>query len=137
MTDSSTPQPPQPGFRTDPQAVKREGASFLAAMRDLSFTENVTLRFAKALYVLGIVANALAWIGGTLAMFGLATATASSYFDDGAGAMYGAAIMSLLFGWIPALLNVVVLRVLIEFVVANVSTAQNTARLVAALERNS
>ncbi|WP_460648261.1 DUF4282 domain-containing protein, partial [Leucobacter ruminantium] len=81
----------------------------------------------------GIGLNVLAWLGWTVFFFivgAAGNAIGSAFGSSGSGGgMIVMGVLTLLFGWILALLNVIVLRVTIEFVIAQVRTAQNTTRL--------
>ena len=124
MTDQPPPLPPQPGTPSgapvppwqSPQQAGAEAQGFFRALFDFSFTQFVTLKFAKFIYVLLIVALALAWVGAIIGGF---------VAHPGIGAA------SLLLGWIPLLISLIFYRMAIEFVVATIRTAQNTSQLVA------
>lgn len=88
--------------------------SFLGALFDLTFTKFVTVGFVKVIYILGIIAVALMWL-----IFSFAA------FDSSVGQGFA----TLLLGWIPALLAILFMRVSVEFTVATVRTAQNTATI--------
>ena len=106
---------------------------FFKSLFDLSFSDFVTLKFAKFIYILGIVIAIINWIGGTLVLFIMAAAAGSmmsyDYGSSDGGFSFLFPVLSLFFGWIPALINIVVLRVVLEFVVATIRTAQNTTEL--------
>ena len=119
------------GARAVGQAGRRPARNgepgFFAALFDLDFAHFVSIKFAKVLYVLGIALNVLAWIGWVVFFFAAASAVGSY---DGGGAFVILGVLALLFGWVFVGLNVIVLRVVIELVVAQVRTAQNTSLLV-------
>lgn len=107
--------------------------NFFKALLDFNFEHFVSLKFAKVIYLIGIVLNVLAWLGWTVFFFiigAAGNAIGSAFGSSGSGGgMIIMGVLTLLFGWIIALLNVIVLRVLIELVIAQVRTAQNTTKL--------
>lgn len=115
-----------------PKAASGE-PNFFKALFDFNFQHFVSIKFAKVIYLIGIGLNVLAWLGWTVFFFivGAAGNAIGSAFGSSSsgGGMIVMGVLTLLFGWIFALLNVIVLRVTIEFVIAQVRTAQNTTRL--------
>lgn len=111
-------------------------AGFFKSLFDFSFAaeRSVTTRFARILYIIGIVVSLFMWIGTTITLFiaGAITNAAGSYLYDGdAGAplmVFG--VLTLIFGWIPGFINIILLRVGLEFVVFQIRTSQHTAELV-------
>lgn len=110
-----------------PRPGSNSGAGFFRALFDFSFSNFVTLKFAKVLYIIGIALNVLLWLGGALVGFIVAGIAAANTYNG--GVLFLAPSLGLLFGWLPAFVNVVILRVVLEFVVASVRTAQNTTHL--------
>lgn len=101
---------------------------FFQILLDFQFKGFVAIKFAKFLYILSIVVSSLGWLIFTLLLFVLG-ATANS------GMMTALGLGSLLFGWILALINIIITRVLLELAIAQIRTAQNTTHLVADLDR--
>ena len=131
------PQHPQAGEPTwstppahPPQAPAPRGDGFLRSLFDVRFEKFITIRFASVIYIIGIVVAALGYIGTVVSAIILAVAgsAASSYYgSSGMGPGGVMLILSAIFlGWIPAFVQIIVMRVVIEFVVANVRTAINT-----------
>lgn len=124
MSDQQPPPPlpPQPNSGApvppweSPQQAGAEAQGFFRALFDFSFTQFVTLKFAKFIYVLLIVALALSWLSAIIGGFTVHP---------------GVGIGALLLGWIPLLIALIFYRMAIEFVVATIRTAQNTSQLVA------
>lgn len=118
------------------QAMSSSGvASFFRNLFDFSFDaeRSVTTSFAKIIYIFFIAVCALGWIGSVVVLFvlsGIASA-ASSYYGGGPTSVFMTfGVLALLFGWIPALLNVIIVRVALEFVTAQIRTSQHAAELV-------
>ena len=110
-------------------------AGFFRSLFDLSFAaeRSVTTSFVKVIYVIGIAVAALSWIGTALLLFimgGISGAAVSYYGGGGGGGMMIFGVLALLFGWIPGIINVILLRVGLEFVTAQIRTSQHTAELV-------
>jgi len=102
-----------PVEESSPSPPLRVGG-FFAKLFDLSFTSFITVSIAKVLFVIAIVANALAWL--FFIVWGFR-----------AGAPLG--ILALLLGWIPALVGIVFSRVGIEYFISVIRTAENTRDL--------
>lgn len=114
------------------QTPKNSDPNFIRALFDLNFEHFVAIKFAKVIYVLGIALNLLAWLGWVVFFFIAGAATNSmSYYGNEGGFLIILGVLALLFGWIFVLINVIVLRVVIELVIAQVRTAQNTTKLAA------
>ena len=111
-TPGAQPQPPYPG------PASTSEPSFFQALFDVRFNSFITLKFATFIYIIGIVLAALGWI--SLIIGSLAT------INDSPLPLIGA----ILLGWIPALFTVIWIRILIEFVISTIRTAQNTGLLV-------
>ena len=108
--DRYTPSQPdgEPG-----RATKDKG--FFAALFDLSFKSFITIRFASILYIAGIVLLTLGWLIFTVMSFAA---------DPGAG------VVVFFGGLIGLFIYIVLFRLMLEFYVATVRTAQNTSILV-------
>ena len=111
-------QPPAGGYAAptwnNSPSNQQPGKGFFGALFDFSFTNFVTLSFAKLIYILAIALLAVTWLVLIFASF---------------SESIGAGLGVLLLGWIPALFYVVLVRVGLEFSVAMVRTAQNTSEL--------
>lgn len=119
-----------------PYARQRTEAGFFRSLFDLSFAPDkiVTVTFARVIYIIAIVVAAASWILGAVSLFilgGIANAASYGYGAPSAGGFFVfLGVLTLIFGWIPGLLNVLLVRVGLETVVAQIRTSQNTARLV-------
>lgn len=110
-------------------------AGFFRSLFDLSFAaeRSVTMSFVKVIYVLGIALPVLSWLGGSLLFFilgGIQNAAYAEFYGSGGSPQMVMGVLTLIFGWIPALINIILLRVVLEFVTAQIRTSQHTAELV-------
>ncbi|MHA3683393.1 DUF4282 domain-containing protein [Leucobacter sp. HY1910] len=132
----STPAAPFNGQQYGKQQHAHSGqAGFFRSLFDLSFAaeRSVTTSFVKVIYVIGIVIAVLSWIGTALLLFimgGISSAAVSAFGGSGGGGMMIFGVLALIFGWIPGFINVILLRVGLEFVTAQIRTSQHTAELV-------
>jgi hypothetical protein len=103
--------------------TRGQGKGFFSALFDFSFDNFVAVKFARVIYIIAVILAAatllFGWLLPSLAMFG------ESFFGG---------IALLLFAWIPvgliALVQLVFIRVFLEFVISSVKTAENTSKLV-------
>lgn len=107
-------------------------ATFIRSLFDLSFAaeRSVTTGFVKVLYVIGIALAILGWLGGTILLFVISGIINSISYNDNGNIFILFGVGSLIFGWIPGVINVILLRVGLEFVTAQIRTSQHTAELV-------
>lgn len=121
------PQQPQPQHRI-------KDANPLRAAFDFSFRSYATPGIAKIVYIVAIVLGVLWWIGGSIYWFvigALITHAAQSLTgglgggsgSSGGGGFTTMGILSLVLGWIPVALWVLVVRVFLEAAVAMIRTA--------------
>jgi hypothetical protein len=90
--------------------------SFLAALFDLSFSEFITTRLVKILYVLLI---ALVAIGYVVAVFGALLS-----------GEIGQALLMLIVGAVVALIYIIMARVWMELIIVIFRIAENTSEMV-------
>ncbi|WFP16873.1 DUF4282 domain-containing protein [Citricoccus muralis] len=93
-----------------------EAKGFFGALFDFSFQSYVTVKFAKLIYILLLLFIAL-WL-----VFGWLIASISIMSQE---PVIGIGL--LLLGWIPGAVMLVLARVGLEFYIAMIRTAQNTA----------
>ena len=105
-------QPGQP-FAPAPAAPK----SGFGALFDFSFADYATPSIVKLVYVLTFVVNVLGWLAATFVMFGMGSI--GSYYGGGNSAV---GVLTLLVGWVPALLNVATMRLALEFYLVTLRT---------------
>ena len=109
---------------------------FFKALFDLKFETFVTINFASVLYTLSIITAVGTWLLW-IVITALASAATSSLSYALSGSSDG--LLSLMFlptiflGWIPALAQIILSRIALEFMVANIRTAQNTTDMRKAL----
>lgn len=114
------PAPQQPGGPA-PQGYGQPAApaqrGMFSLMFDSSFTEYATPRLIRFVFILTIIVSIGGWI--------LAVVSALSV-PYGAGA---SAALTLLFGWVPALLSIALVRIALEGVLALVRTAERVTAI--------
>jgi len=105
-------QPVQP---PSPQPHNIADAGLIAGMMDFGFTRFITLGVIKVLYILGLVAVALAWL------FGVGSGFANGGFTGGLAAI----VMVTVGGAIYAIM----LRVWLELIVVIFRIGENTSKM--------
>ena len=118
----------QPGYPAATAATKSEG-NFFSALFDLSFSRYITVTWAKVIYILSMIGVGLTW-------FGLAIVVGIATGSDGWGLGFSAAgfLLTAIIGIIPAILDLVAVRLGLELVVAVVRTERNTRKSAEAVE---
>ena len=99
-----------------PAAAEAKG--FFAALFDLSFQSFITIKFARFIYLFFIIVFTLMWF------VGLISSISAIFAGDGGWLVF---LAFLLFGWIPLVIYLVLVRLSLEFMIALVRTSQNTA----------
>lgn len=89
---------------------------FWAALFDLSFKHFITIKFATFIYVLAIVLSCLGGLVMVISGFAALTQSATG-------------LLVVIFGLVATLINIVIMRVFLEFVISMIRTAQNTSVL--------
>lgn len=107
----------QPGFAPQPAAAQPKKG--FGALFDLDFGRFVTPEIAKVTWLLGVGAAVIAWLGPTIRQFLVLGA-----YEGSSGLL--PAIGMLVFGWIPALFFIAVLRVGLDAVVKLGANADST-----------
>lgn len=100
------------------------GRGFLTALFDISFTTFITRRLASAFYVVGLIAIAIGFIAAFFG--GIIGGTRSLWWNPGGG--IALIVSTAIIVPILAFIAVVVLRFVIESVVALIAIAENTER---------
>lgn len=130
----------QPAYDPDdtgvPQAapgadLAATGRGFLRSLFDVSFSTFITRRLASAFYVVGLVAIGIAFI--VYFVGGLVSGIGALWWNPGAG--ISLIVATLIVVPIAAFLAVVVLRFIIEAVVALIAIAENTQQTAENTER--
>lgn len=106
---------------------KQTADGFFSALFDFSFSQYITLKFARVIYLISAVFIGLCWGLGLL----VSLATFSVGFGTGLLMLIG----FLLFGTLFALFSLISARVTLEFMVSAIKTAQNTSEIAAAQRR--
>lgn len=98
----------------------------LKAIFDISFRTYATPTIAKIIYVLVMAFAALSWLAGSFGLVVTGMRAMDSYGGDEIGGLFvGLGVVGFLFGWIPALLQVVFTRIFLELALANIRTAED------------
>ncbi|WP_425841035.1 DUF4282 domain-containing protein [Microbacterium sp. PA5] len=100
------------------------GRGFLSALFDISFTTFITRRLASAFYVVGLIAIAIGFIATFFG--GIIGGIRSLWWNPGGG--IALIVSTVIIVPILAFIAVVVLRFVIESVVALIAIAENTER---------
>lgn len=106
--------PPAPAARISPPISMQQGAGFFASLFDFSFTEFITTKMIKFLYVVGMLLAGL-----------LAVVFIIGGFSRGAG--YG--IAALIFSPLVFLVYVILARVWLEIIIVIFRIAEHTAEI--------
>lgn len=109
------------GWQQGTQASTTEAKSFFSALFDIKFDTFITNKFASVIYMIMIALTGLQ----LLVVWLIPAFTA--FVSDDVPAFLG--VIWLLFGWIVPLFSLVCYRMILEFIVAGVRTAQNTTEL--------
>lgn len=115
---------PHPG-QTVGQAPGTASGGFFGALFDMSFTKYITITWAKVIYILWLIGVGLTWLFGSYGFGSISGANTYRGEFDGAAFLF-----ALIVGIVPALLQVIAGRMLLEFVVAIIRTEMNTRALV-------
>lgn len=131
-------RPTAPDHRAADPVPRRESAlaGVAKGLVDLSFRRSIVADGAGLVYALWIAVSVLQWIGWIILslMIGLSTSN-SSYWNDGGMRAPWLPVLVVLLGWIPALLQIVVGRAVLELLTAAVRAAVASQRTVELLER--
>lgn len=109
---------------------------FFKALFDLKFETFVTINFASVLYTLSIITAVgtwLLWIVITALASAAASGLSYAFSGSGGGLLSMMFLPTIFLGWIPALAQIILSRIALEFMVANIRTAQNTTEMRRAL----
>ncbi|SPF69267.1 Protein of unknown function DUF4282 [Propionibacterium ruminifibrarum] len=104
----------------------------LRALFDFGFTSMVTPLLVKIIYIVVMVLAVLSWLAAIFISVGAASAT-DIYGRRSSGGGF-LIVLSILFGWIPGALDILVTRVLCEFVLASLKTQRAAEEILAHLK---
>ncbi|GAB3848580.1 DUF4282 domain-containing protein [Nesterenkonia populi] len=118
------------GGSDEPRKNQTEGRGFFSALFDLSFKSFVAVKFASFIYVLLMIAIVIGWL---ITMIGTLITTVAAASENGfvAFLLFLAGVVG---GTIWAFVQLIILRVVLEFMIAAIRTAQNTGAAVEELE---
>jgi len=107
------PYPPTPPPYGAPVAAKTDAAGFFRALFDFSFSEFITPKVVKFVYIIAVAGVVLAWLGITVAMFSQSA---------------GMGLVFLVLGPIGVILYLALIRMTLEFYVAVTRMSQDINR---------
>lgn len=124
-------QQPAPGASWAPARQTTKEANFFRAMVDFRFDHFITVKFSSFLYVVAFLIAALLWLGQIISgiVFGAALGNLNSAFYEEPSFNAVPLILAIIFGWIPSVVALILMRLGLEFSVATVRTAQNTTKI--------
>ncbi len=124
-------QQPAPGASWVPASGPAKEAGFLRAMVDFRFQHFITVKFSSFLYAVAFLVAALLWLSQIISgiVLGSAIGSFSSAFYEEPSFNAVPLVLAILFGWIPSVIALILMRLGLEFSVATVRTAQNTTRI--------
>nr|WP_162933216.1 DUF4282 domain-containing protein [Corynebacterium lactis] len=108
-------------------SVTAESRNFFQALFDFSFSSFITIKFAKVIYLLNIIVAVLSYFFWVV--MGFNAGFAATGYSSSSSSSVGLGFFVLLFGWIPALIQIISVRLILEMFIAIVRTAQNTSAL--------
>ncbi|MBD8019523.1 DUF4282 domain-containing protein [Brevibacterium gallinarum] len=106
----------------------RSTSGFFKALFDVKFDHFVSITWAGIIYVLHILACAFTWIAIIVIGIFFGIAMGVSLFGESSFNPLPL-ILAILFGWIPALMQLVYGRMILEFIVASIKTSENTRKI--------
>lgn len=114
--------------------MKKNSSGSLMAIFDLTFRKYVTPSVARIVYILVAIAAVLGWLGFALLCF-MFGALINSAAGEGGGLFMFLGVVVLLGGWIPALLQLIFTRMVMEFVISSIQTAEEAGAIRDLLEK--
>ncbi|MGC2940807.1 DUF4282 domain-containing protein [Brevibacterium sp. FAM 24638] len=126
----------QPAYGQAPQSTPQR-AGFFKSLFDIRFDSFIAVKWAGFIYIIAIVVAALSYLGTIIAGIsaGVAAGSAAAYFTDGPSFNVLPLILSIVFGWIIPALWVIGVRLVLELIVSNIKTAENTKRIADSVSR--
>lgn len=124
-------QQPAAGTSWTPATPPTKEAGFFRAMVDFKFQHFITVRFSSFLYIVAFLVAALLWLSQIISgiVFGAALGNLNTAFYEEPSFNAVPLLLAILFGWIPSVIALILMRLGLEFAVATVRTAQNTTKL--------
>lgn len=113
----------QPKKTASINSAKLESAGFFKALFDFNFHNFVTIKYAKFIYIINILLIALTVIGLAIIFFGFMA------YEGETGTGFFMALLILIGGAVVGLLNIIGIRLVLEFFVALTRVAENTSYL--------
>ncbi|GAA1721250.1 DUF4282 domain-containing protein [Propioniferax innocua] len=131
QTQAQPAQGAQPGAGVNAAGSARGAKDGIKALFDFSFEAYVTPSVAKIFYILGIILGVFGYLGSVIGGFMTVGSMVDSlsYIMGGAGFLYIFPVLGVIANLIGLAVYVIVLRMIIETVLAQIRTAQYTRDL--------
>ena len=126
----------QPAYGQAPQPTPPQ-TGFFKSLFDIRFDSFIAVKWAGFIYIIAIVVAALSYLATIIAGIsaGVAAGSAAAYFNDGPSFNVLPLILAIIFGWIVPALWVIGVRLVLELIVSNIKTAENTKRIADSVAR--
>jgi hypothetical protein len=126
----------QPAYGQAPQQAPAQ-AGFFKSLFDIRFDNFIAVKWAGFIYIIAMIVAALSYLGTIVAGIsaGVVAGTTASYFNDGPSFNVLPLILSIVFGWIIPALWVIGVRLVLELIVSNIKTAENTKKIADSVSR--
>ncbi|WP_181275877.1 DUF4282 domain-containing protein [Brevibacterium oceani] len=126
----------QPGYAQTPQPGTGE-KGFFKSLFDFRFDSFIAVKWAGFIYIIAMIVAALSYIGTIVAGIsaGVAAGSAMAYYSNGPSFNILPLILAIVFGWIIPALWVIGVRLVLELIVSNIKTAENTKRIADSVSR--
>lgn len=120
-----------------PQQNAGGDSGFFKSLFDFRFDNFIAVRWAGFIYVIAIVVAVLSWLGTIVGgiVTGAAAGAAAGFYSNAPSFSPWPLLLAIIFGWIVPALWVIFVRLVLELIVANVKTAENTKRIAESLRR--
>lgn len=126
----------QPGYGQPPQSPSGE-KGFFKSLFDFRFDSFIAVKWAGFIYIIAMIVAALSYLGTIVAGIsaGVAASSAMSYYGGEPSFNVLPLILSIVFGWIIPALWVIGVRLVLELIVSNIKTAENTKKIADSVSR--
>ncbi|WP_166972819.1 DUF4282 domain-containing protein [Brevibacterium atlanticum] len=126
----------QPGYAQTPQSGTGE-KGFFKSLFDFRFDSFIAVKWAGFIYIIAMIVAALSYIGTIVAGIsaGVAAGSTMAYYSGGPSFNILPLILAIVFGWIIPALWVIGVRLVLELIVSNIKTAENTKRIADSVSR--
>lgn len=134
---AAAPVPEREGLDPLGDSEGRRARGGFKALFDVSFTKYATPSIAKIVYILTMVLAGLMWLALPLTYFIIgASMSGNRYTASSASVFFVMGTIWLLVGWVPAILQLVSVRVMMELALAGIRTSEDTSAIRTTLEKS-